>query len=117
MLQVLHDLAREVGADKGGPLIRAGSEADAAAPTCRRRRVRTATAGGAGPARVVAAMRQQQQQQCMDRCDSSVQAGELHSCVVGPPRQSGSQRRGARVPSVSRLHPGKCVACAVSCYM
>ena len=34
MLQVLHDQAREVSADGGGPLVRAESEAGATAPTC-----------------------------------------------------------------------------------
>ena len=47
MLQVLHDQAREVAADGGGPLVRAGSEAGATAPTCTRRRMRTATTSGA----------------------------------------------------------------------
>jgi hypothetical protein len=41
MLQVLHNQAREVGADRGGPLMGTGSQAGAAAPTCMRRRMRT----------------------------------------------------------------------------
>jgi hypothetical protein len=59
MLQVLHDQAREVGADGGGPLgrsvphVRAGSKAGAVAPTC----MRTAVAGGLGSAGTIAAAR------------------------------------------------------------
>jgi hypothetical protein len=41
MLQVLHDQAREVGADKGGPLVGTGSQEGAAAPTCMCRRMPT----------------------------------------------------------------------------
>jgi hypothetical protein len=58
MLQVLHDQAREVGVDGGGPLKRAGREAGAMAPTCMRSRMCTAAAGGTELAGTAAAARQ-----------------------------------------------------------
>jgi hypothetical protein len=115
MLQVLHDRAREVDVDEGGPLgrsvplMRAGSEAGAVVPTCMHRRMCTAAAGGAGLA--VAA----RGRALFDDNSNSVPVGgqELHACAVGPRRQSGRRRHGADVPSGGRIHPGKCVACAV----
>jgi hypothetical protein len=63
-----------------------------------------------------------------DRHDSSnartsaagacLQVGRSYTHVLwAPTRQSGRPRRGARVPSVGRMHPGKCVICVVSCRM
>jgi hypothetical protein len=78
-------------------------------PTCMQRRMCTAAAGGAGLA--VAA----RGRALFDDNSSNVPVGgqELHACAVGPPRQSGRRRHGADVPSGGRIHPGKCVACAV----
>ena len=74
MLQVLHDQAREVGADGGGPLVRAESEAGATAPHTH---AQVHTYRNSNSAR-------RQQQQRSDRC-GSVSAGrqELHACAVG----------------------------------
>jgi hypothetical protein len=78
-------------------------------PTCMHRRMCTAVAGGAG---LAAAARGRA---LFDDNNSSVLVGgqELLACAVGPPKQSGRRRHGADVPSSGRIHPGKCVACAV----
>ena len=63
MLQVLHDQAQKVGADGGGPLVRAGSEAGVIAPHASQVHA-TAVAGEARP--VGAAARGQVRQQRVD---------------------------------------------------
>ena len=107
MLQVLHDQAPEVAADGGGPLVRAGSEVGATAPH--------ACVGACVP----------QQQARQQQRAATTWTGATAACrragkscmhaLWDLPRQSGRRRRGARVPSVGRMHPGKCVACVVSC--
>jgi hypothetical protein len=127
MLQVLHDQVREVGTDKGDPLgrsclrIRTGSEAGTAPPTCMRRCMRTAASGWTAPAGEAAVALGD------NNSSSSARTGAAATCrrsgrscmhvLWDPPRQSGRQRRGARVPSVGSMHPGKCAVCAVSCHM
>jgi hypothetical protein len=72
MLQVLHD-PRQVGTDRGGPLVRAGSEAGAVAPTCMRRRMCTAVAGRAEPAGAAATA-------CGDNSSNSARTGAATAC-------------------------------------
>jgi hypothetical protein len=96
--------------DRGGPLVSAGSEADAVAPTC----MRTPEAGKAGPAGAAAAA----------RGDNNMWIGVAAACrragkscmhaLWGLPKQSGRRGCGADVPSVDRMHPGKYVTCVVS---
>jgi hypothetical protein len=105
MLQVLHDQTRKVGANGGGPLMCAGSEAGVAAPhactsarsrrsgpTCMHKRMCTVARGALG--------RQARQQQCaativaaerVDRCDSSVPTSgqELQHAMWGRPSKVG----------------------------
>jgi hypothetical protein len=125
MLLVLYDQTREVGTDRGGPLghsgpcVHVGNEAGVVAPTCMRRRMRTAVAGGAGPAGAVVVARGDRQ--------------ELHACAVGPAQAKWEAEArctrpyrlasciwggaSARVPSIGRIHSEKCVVCTVSCYV
>jgi hypothetical protein len=35
----------------------------------------------------------------------------------GPSRQSGRQRHDARIPSIGRMRPWKCVVCTISCHI
>jgi hypothetical protein len=121
-LQMLHDQAREVSADRSGPLVHAGSEVGAATHTCMRMHICTAAVGAAGPTGTTSATRGDN-----NNSSSTAQIGAAIACrqtgrscmhaLWGPPRQSGRRRYDAHVLSVSRMHPGKCVACAVSCRM
>jgi hypothetical protein len=121
-LQMLHDQAREVSADRSGPLVHAGSEVGAATHTCMRMHICTAAVGAAGPTGTTSATRGDN-----NNSSSTAQIGAAIACrqtgrscmhaLWGPPRQSGRRRYDARVLSVSRMHPGKCVACAVFCRM
>jgi hypothetical protein len=95
----------------------ARSEEGATAPTCMRRRMRTAAVGGDGPAGAAAAVpsttataaRGQVRQQRASRWARAacMRCGAYLSKV-------GGLRHGA---CVRRMHLGKCVACAISCYM
>jgi hypothetical protein len=105
ILQVLHDQTWEVGAT---------------VPACvreakRARRPPHACIGACVPLQHAGPGWQAQQQRA-DMCGSSVPMGrqELHACTMGPSRQSGRQRHDARVPSVGRMHPWKCVVYAIS---
>jgi hypothetical protein len=106
MLQVLYDQTQEVGIDRGGPLghsgpcVHVGSEAGVVAPTCMRRRMCTAIAGGAGPAAAAAAA-------CGDR-------QELHVCRVGPAQAKWEAEAWCTRP----YHLAACIrASVVSCYV
>jgi hypothetical protein len=94
-----------------------GSKAGMAPPRFMGRRMRTAAAGGARPIGTAAAARDDNSSRsawtdaaaaCQRACGSCMHV------LWGPPRQSGRRRRGARVPSIGLMHPGKCVASAVS---
>jgi hypothetical protein len=76
-----------MGADAGGPIVRAGSEAGAAAPTCMNRHMHTVTASRVRPAGAasVAPDDNSGSRNNADRYGINVLVGgqELHTCAIG----------------------------------
>jgi hypothetical protein len=92
---------------------------DMPTPTCMHKHIRTVVVGGPRPTGAVAGARNDNSSYTWTgAAAASRRTGRscMHA-LWGPPKQSGRQRHGARIPSIGRMHLEKCVACAISCRM